>query len=170
MAHASSAAHSGRHRADGQTLSTSSATWWLESAFFLVLFLACRPLAAYAVRSGIVASFYDVLRRCQGCRAAPRTHSGSSPAQVRCPRGYHQPHQVSGGFRRSRPDGGRPYRHSQTAKALPTSANLLSSSQHGKKARFSLRRKPKWMQSHGHSASPSLICPQIGRASSKVLN
>ena len=43
--------------ADGQTLSTSSATLRLESAFFLVPFLACRPLAAYAVRSGIMAYF-----------------------------------------------------------------------------------------------------------------
>ena len=38
-------------------MSTSSATLWLESAFFLVPFLACRPLAAYAIRSGIMASF-----------------------------------------------------------------------------------------------------------------
>ena len=48
-------AHAGG--ADGQTWSTSSATLWLESAFFLVPFLACRPLAAYAVRRGIMASF-----------------------------------------------------------------------------------------------------------------
>ena len=46
-----------RHGPDHQTLSTSSATLWLESAFFRVPFLACRPLAAYAVRSGIMASF-----------------------------------------------------------------------------------------------------------------
>ena len=51
------------------------------------------------------------------------------------------------------------------AKASPTNANLLNSSQHGRKARFSLRPKPKWMQSHGHTASPSIICLQIGRAS-----
>ena len=38
-------------------MSTSSATLWLESAFFRVPFLACRPLAAYAVRIGIMASF-----------------------------------------------------------------------------------------------------------------
>ena len=37
------------------------------------------------------------------------------------------------------------------AKAVPTNANLLSSSQHGRKARFSLRRRTELMLSHGRS-------------------
>ena len=116
-------------------MSMSSATLWLESASH-----SC-PLSPPTVLRRTYVWFYGVLGRRQGRSTATRAHSGSSLAEVRCPRGYHysiplQPLQVAsclvtGQWKASQRLPKKRLGWTQ-AKALPTSANLLSSSQESK--------------------------------------
>ena len=67
----------------------------LARVSFALVPASLRP-QSHAVRSGTYVWFYAVLRKRQGCSTTTRSHSGSSPAQVRC----HE--DIVAGFRRNR--------------------------------------------------------------------
>ena len=152
-------------KCDGQTLSTSSATLWLESAFFLVPFLACRPLAAYAVRSGIMASFTTF------SDAAKAAALQLEPTLEAALRKYDVHEDIIPGFRCNRIKSQAVFVALDRtvegltdtlkvsvwipAKALLTSASSHSSSPHGRKARSSVKPRPRLMRWPVRTASPS---------------